>query len=221
MTLIAVVLALLLERLLAQALHLRESDWVGGYYRWLRRRVEGSGATLQVIGCSAGLLLLVLPVAFIAVSLDQWLPPLTWVVFASLVLVFSLGPRDLDEELGDYVAAESAGDAEGARTAAALIIEHDAAQRREARAESVEEAAFVQANNRLFGVLFWFVIMGPTALGPVAAWMFRASDLLRRASIADPAALPVVVGCFERIHFWLAWLPARLVALSYALAGSF
>ena len=73
----------------------------------------------------------------------------------------------------------------------------------------------------MFGVLFWFVLLGPTGLGPVAAWLFRASDLLRRAAIADAAALPAVAGCFERIHFVLAWLPARLVALSYALAGSF
>lgn len=221
MTLIAVVLGLLLERALWHALHLREAGWVGGYYRWLRSTVEGSSAAIQVAGCIVGLLLPALPVLIVALSLDQWLPRLTWVLFAALVLVFSFGPRDLDEELEDYIAAETAGQTERAQDAAAVIIEHDAAQRREARAESVEEAAFVQANNRVFGVLFWFVLLGPTALGPVAAWLFRVSDLLRRAAIADSMRLPVVAGCFERIHFWLAWLPARLVALSYALAGSF
>ena len=221
MTLIAVVLGLLLERVLSHALHLREAGWAPGYYRWLRGTIENSSTALQVTGCIAGLLLLALPVALVAASLDEWLPRLTWILFAALVLVFSLGPRDLDEELEDYIAAETAGDARRARAAAAVIIEHDAAQRREARAESVEEAAFVQANNRVFGVLFWFVLLGPTALGPVAAWLFRASDLMRRAAIADAAPLPAVAACFERIHFWLAWLPARLVALSYALAGSF
>ncbi|MDH4258709.1 MAG: regulatory signaling modulator protein AmpE [Gammaproteobacteria bacterium] len=221
MTVIAVVLALLLERALWHALHLRESGWVAGYYQWLSSRVEASGAALQVIGCIAGLLLLVLPVALAAFALDRWLPSLTWVIFAALVLVFSLGPRDLDKELEDYIAAETTGDTERARSAAAVIIEHDAAQRLEARAESVEEAAFVQANNRLFGVLFWFVLLGPTGLGPVAAWLFRASDLLRRAAIADTSPLPAIAGAFERMHFLLAWLPARLVALSYAIAGSF
>lgn len=221
MTLIAVVLALLLERALWHALHLRESGWVAGYYGWLRTRIADSGATIQVIGCIAGLLLLALPVAIAAVALDRWLPPVSWVIFAALVLVFSLGPRDLDQELEDYITAETAGDAARAQAAATSIIEHDAAQRREARAESVEEAAFVQANNRLFGVLFWFVLLGPTGLGPVAAWLFRASDLLRRASIADATARPSAASAFERIHFLLAWLPARLVALSYAIAGSF
>ncbi|MBF8291976.1 MAG: hypothetical protein HW392_803 [Steroidobacteraceae bacterium] len=221
MTLIAVVLALLLERSLSHALHLREAAWVGGYYRWLRSRIEGLGTTAQTVGCGAGLLFLTLPVALAAISVDRWLPSLTWVIFAALVLVFSLGPRDLDEELEDYIAAETAGDTERAKAAAAVIIEHDAAQRLEARADSVEEAAYVQANNRVFGVLFWFVLLGPTGLGPLAAWLFRASDLLRRAAIADALALPAVAGSFERIHFVLAWLPARLVALSYAMAGSF
>ncbi len=221
MTVIAVVLALLLERALWHALHLRQSGWVCGYYRWLKGRVEGSGDMAQAIGSIAALLLLVLPVALAAILLDRWLPPLTWVIFAALVLVFSLGPRDLDQELEDYIAAETGGDTERARSVAAVIIEHDAAQRREARAESVEEAAFVQANNRLFGVLFWFVLLGPTGLGPVAAWLFRASDLLRRAAIADTSPLPALAGSFERMHFLLAWVPARLVALSYAIAGSF
>jgi AmpE protein len=221
MTLIAVVLALLSERALAHALHLRDAGWVGGYYRWLRGRIATSGATAQAVGSVAGLLILVLPIAMAAVALDRWLPSLTWMIFAAVVLVFSLGPRDLDEELEEYIAAEAAGDADRAKAAAAVIIEHDAAQRREARAESVEEAAFVQANNRVFGVLFWFVLLGPTGLGPVAAWLFRASDLLRREAIADSARLPAVAGLFEQIHFGLAWLPARLVALTYALAGSF
>jgi membrane protein required for beta-lactamase induction len=220
-TLIAVLLALLLERALAHALHLRDAGWVGGYYRWLRARVVGTSARVQALCAMTALLLLVTPIALAAIALDRWLPPLTWVIFAALVLVFSLGPRDLDDELEEYIAAETAGDTDRAKAAAAVIIEHDAAQRREARAESVEEAAFVQANNRVFGVLFWFVLLGPTGLGPVAAWLFRASDLLRRAAIADSSRLPAVAGIFERLHFGLAWLPARLVALSYGLAGSF
>ncbi|MBM2855106.1 MAG: hypothetical protein HW417_2034 [Steroidobacteraceae bacterium] len=115
MTLIAVVLALLLERSLSHA---------------LQSRIEGLGTTAQTVGCGAGLLFLTLPVALAAISMDRWLPSLTWVIFAALVLVFSLGPRDLDEELEDYIAAETAGDTERAKAAAAVIIEHDAAQRR-------------------------------------------------------------------------------------------
>jgi len=68
--------------------------------------------------------------------------------------------------------------------------------------------------------VFWFVV-----LGPVGAWLFRVSDLLRRRAAfesarehaVDRAALPAA----ESIHAALAWIPARLAALGYALAGSF
>lgn len=216
MTLIAVVLALLLERALWHALHLRESGWVAGYYGWLKGRIAGSRRTIQVIGCIAGLLLLALPVAIAAVALDRWLPPVSWVIFAALVLVFSLGPRDLDQELEDYITAETAGDAARAQAAATIIIEHDAAQRRESRAESVEEAAFVQANNRLFGVLFWFVLLTP--LGPVGAVLFRAASILSRRWDASRGRFGL---CAQRVFHIINWVPARLTALTYAIAGNF
>jgi AmpE protein len=86
--------------------------------------------------------------------------------------------------------------------------------------EVIEEAIFVQAPNRIFGVVFWFIV-----LGPVGAWLFRVSDLLRRRTAFEAARddaigermLPVV----ERVHALLLWLPVRLAALGFALSGSF
>lgn len=167
------------------------------------------------------MLLPVIPVAAVALLLAREDPGLAWLAFAALVLVFSLGPRDLGEQVWDYIAREDGGDTEGAQRVAAAIIEHDAAQRREMRAAAVEDAIFVQANNRVFGVLFWFVVLGPTGLGPAAAWLFRISDLLRRAAIAQARQDAAGGECAERLHFALAWLPARLLAAGYALAGSF
>jgi membrane protein required for beta-lactamase induction len=70
-------------------------------------------------------------------------------------------------------------------------------------------------------VVFWFVVLGPTGLGPAAAWLFRASDLMRRSDISARQGVGDGHGCAERAHFALAWLPARLLALGYAFAGSF
>src|SRR5690606_16623346 len=86
--------------------------------------------------------------------------------------------------------------------------------------ELVEDAVFGQATNRIFGVAFWFVV-----LGPVGAWLFRVSDLLRRRAVFEAgrgsptvrAALPAV----DVVHGLLAFVPARLAALGYALSGSF
>lgn len=221
MTLLALLLALLIEGLATRLLHLREARWLAWYARHAFALAARLPRPLAIVSCALATLLPAAPVAAIAVLLAREDPGLAWLAFASLVLVFSLGPRDLGEEVRDYIARENSGDVAGATRTAAAIIEHDAAQRREMRAAAVEDAIFVQANNRVFGVLFWFVVFGPTGLGPAAAWLFRLSDLMRRAAIAQSAQDATGGECAERLHFVLAWLPARLLALGYALAGSF
>jgi AmpE protein len=220
-TLLALLVALLVERAATRLWHLREAHWLDGYAAWVRAGLAGRGGLAGGALCALAALLPALPVALVAGALAGGAPTLLWLVFASAVLVFSLGPRDLGDEVDDYLDRELAGDEAGARRAAAEIIEHAGGPRRSARAESVEDAIFVQANNRVFGVVFWFVILGPTGLGPAAAWLFRASDLMRRSDIAAQRGEGDGQGCAERVHFLLAWLPARLLALGYALAGSF
>ncbi len=208
MTLLALLLALLLERLATTLLSWREARWLDRYTGW----ALGDG-TPSMVRCVLSLVLPVAPVAAVALALAGTLPGAAWLAFAALVLAFSLGPKDLGMEVREYLDRELAGDAAAAARAAAAIMEHDSAQRRDLRAAAVEDAIFVQTNNRVFGVVLWFVL-----LGPAGAWLFRVSDLMRRAAIEQRAVAP---SCFERLHFLLAWLPARLLALGYALAGSF
>ncbi len=223
MALIALLLALAVERGLSHLLHWRQPHWFDRYYPWAEARLIVRGARPRVAGALVALLLPVLPVAVTAAMLQDELRGIFWLAFAGAVLVLSFGPRDLAEEVDAYCRAESSGATEDARAAAALLIEHDAAQRWQQRAAAVEDAVMVQANNRVFGVLLWFVL-----LGPAGAWAFRVSDLLRRAAIAraqqadaatarDRAAAEML----QRIHGVLAWVPARLLAVSYLLAGTF
>jgi membrane protein required for beta-lactamase induction len=223
MTLLALLLALLLERLAARLMPLRRARWLQDYAGWAAGRAAGASGWQQAALCVLLGMLPVLPIAAVAMVLARTAPGVVWLVFAALVLVFSLGPVDLAQEVGEYLDLESSGDTAGAARAAGVIIEQDAAQRREMRAAAVEDAIFVQANNRIFGVLFWFVALGPTGLGPAAAWFFRISDLMRRQAIgqAGPGAAADGPNGAERLHFILAWAPARLLAVSYALAGSF
>jgi AmpE protein len=64
-------------------------------------------------------------------------------------------------------------------------------------------------------------------LGAGGAWLYRISDLLRRRAAFEAArqGVPRLHGdlgsVLTGIHGVLAWLPARLTALAYALAGSF
>lgn len=223
MTLLALLLALLVERLATRALHLREARWLSGYTQWVLAAVGGDDGSTRRVLCTVLVLLPALPVALVAAWLSGAAHDAAWLPFAAIVLVFSLGPRDLWDEVRDYLDRGSRGDEAGAALVARELVEQDAAQRRESRDAAVDDALFVQANNRVFGVVFWFVALGPAGLGPAAAWLFRATDLMRRDAIRlAPGSGPArPLTCPERIHYYLAWLPARLLALGYSLAGSF
>jgi len=218
MSLLALLLALACERGFTQLFHLREPRWLDRYGDWVARRLgtRAAGVPLALLAVA----LPVLPVAAVDRALGGHLLGLPQLAFALLVLLFSFGPRDLRDEIDDYVAALERGDAEAAARCAKELLEADAAGRGGGLRDAVEEAIFVQANNRIFGVIFWFML-----LGPAGAWLFRVSDLMRRRAAFEAARGPATGQRPGRalavLHGLLAWIPARLAAAAYALAGSF
>jgi membrane protein required for beta-lactamase induction len=217
---LALLLALALERGLTHLFHLREPRWLDGYFDWAARVLPERPRGLAVGGAVAALLLAVLPVAAVDRALGSHLFGLPQLALAVLVLLMSFGPRDLRDEVDDYVDALARGDREAAGRLAKELLEGDAASRGAGLREAVEEAIFVQANNRIFGVIFWFMV-----LGPAGAWLFRVSDLMRRRAAFESARRGGVAApgrdAPALVHGLLAWIPARLAAFSYALAGGF
>jgi len=223
MNLIALLFGIWIEQQLAHLLHLREPRWFDAYFDWGMRRMNGASAA-QTLAITALLALVpVLPVAAITWFFWGKLLGVPYLVFALVVLLFSLGPRNLTEDVEDYTRALAQPDELlRAQRAKALTERETPADPRE-RSRAVEEAIFVQANNRMFGVILWFMLLGPTG-----AWLFRVTDLMRRRAVFEggrarehTGATPDYVQAAQRVHGVLAWLPARLLAVGYALAGSF
>ncbi|RMF98983.1 MAG: regulatory signaling modulator protein AmpE [Gammaproteobacteria bacterium] len=220
MNLIALLLGLAIERLLTHLFHLREFRWLDPFFD----RVFGVAAPLprplMFAAILLALCLLVLPVVVAGAILDEALFRLLYFAFAIIVLLFSLGPRDLKEEADEYRLALEGGDPQRIRNLAKELLETDPPDDPVARDQAVERAVFVQANNRIFGVLFWFLL-----LGPAGAWLFRVIDLMRRRAAyrcpPEDAAGGQLRAAVQAVHAALAWIPARLLAVSYALAGSF
>ena len=223
MTLLALLLGLLIERVATQLLHLREPRWFDGYLDWAFTRFRGLHGGAAFAMTILLVLLPVLPVSLVAWIFHDVLRGIVFVGFGALVLVFSLGPRDLKTEVDEYLQAVESGDREHAARVARGIAESDAAQRTADSPGTLPEAIFVQANNRAFGVFFWFMVSGPAG-----AWAFRVSDLMRRRAVFEYRGraqasdeVPEFVGALQVIHGVLAWAPARLLAFGYALAGDF
>lgn len=223
MKLIALLLGLAIERLFTNLFNLGELRLLDRYFD-AGFTVIGRGRGWLAAGLAALVVLLaVAPVAWVAFEFRHLLWGLPYIGFATLVLLFSLGPRDLGTEVEDFIAATARGDTAMADQVARELLESDPPRETARRALAIEEAVFVQSNNRTFGVLLWFML-----LGPAGAWLFRVSDLMRRRAlfeagrmVAEGGARPPHVRAVQRLHGALAWLPSRMVAMSFALAGSF
>ena len=221
MKLIALALALLLERAVTNLLHLREPHWFDAWFESGLRKIGGAMPAILVV-----LLLIalpVLPVLLVVLAFDDVLLGLPYLAFAVIVLFFSLGPRDLEDEVDEYCLMLERGELDKAERVLGELLEGPPPSGRIERMRAVEDAIFVQADNRLFGVILWFML-----LGPAGAWAFRITDLLRRRMLRETNAhgplapeAARLVHAVQSVHGAVAWLPARLLAAGYALAGSF
>jgi AmpE protein len=223
MNLIALLIGLVVERLATQLFHWRRM-------RWLDRIIDSGFAQARRFAAWPPLLLivllaivLVLPVFAVIVILGGTLAGFTYLLLAVVVLFFSLGPHDIGEDVDEYCAALQSEEEDDILNAAKAIVEGDVPEDALQRIHCVEESVCVQANNRLFAVIFWFML-----LGPLAAWAYRVMDLIRRRAVfnasrseEDDVDAGRIRDAAVMLHGWLAWVPARLTAVGYATAGHF
>ena len=215
MNLIALIIGLVLERLLTQLLHLRELHWLDDWFergaRWIRSAPGPAGTVVALVVR----LLPVVPVAWFAWSFRDALAGFAYLAFAAAVLFFSLGPQDLFAQLRAWIEARERRDDVAVEEIGRAIREADGEASAALTPRALEAAIFVQANHRIFGVVFWFML-----LGPAGAWAYRVGDLFRRHMRATGTGGRATERV-ETLFGLVAWIPARLLALSYAVAGSF
>ena len=215
MNFVAMALALLLDQGLRRHEPLRGPRWFHAYIESLPGFLTHFTDFWRA---GAAMLLTVLLPTVIALFLGHALSQV-WGLFGFLfgiaVLLVTLGPRDLQDEARAYMDAVQAGDEDRARELARHLLRVEPPADSTARTEAVTREVLAAANDRLFGVLFWFAL-----LGPAGAVLYRSTEFLRNelpnlnaSSQFNDAAL--------RLYGILAWLPAHLAALGYALAGSF
>ncbi len=226
MNLIALLIGLIVERLATRFFHWRRMRWMDRIIDAGFRMANGFANWPAVIPVVLLALLLALPVFIVTFALGDRLLGFPYLFLAIVVLFFSLGPKDIGEDVDEYCAALQAGDDEAVRHRARALIEGDVPSDALESMHCVESAVFVQANNRLFAIIFWFVALGP--FGPLGAWAYRTTDLIRRREVFNAARDEEDAGTSARIrdaavmlHGWFAWIPARLTAIGYGIAGHF
>jgi AmpE protein len=208
MNIIAMLLALGAERLFPHGTALGEPRLL----RWLLKLMGNVPKSLAKPGASALPWLLTIALAALTAVIHQQLPGQFWpVVFAGLVLFLCLGPRDLADDVQRLIAARTAGDADQAQR---IAVQLQQGPKPDEGHRSLLGALFIQSHERLFGVLLWFIL-----LGPAAAVAYRAASRLPRL-LQEANASETTQTAAAQLHGALAWLPARATAGLFALAGS-
>lgn len=209
-TLIAVVLALLLGHAVQPLTALRRYDWFAGWARWLDAQLGANAFWRGRWGLLLTLGIVLALVGLLQAGLYGRIYGLPGFVFAVAVLFYAWGPRDLDL---DVEALIEAGDADSRRAAAAHLYPAGVAPSLEGPA--LVEAVFLGALRRWFGVLLWFLLLGPIgALG--YRLVVQAAEGETRSLLPEDQA--------EGARWLLAvlnWPVAQLMTFALALVANF
>jgi len=213
-TLIAVVAALVLGHAAPSLASVRQFGWYRDLVAWLNSHFDEDSFWRGNWGIALALAPPLLAVGLLQRALDGQVFGLASLLFAIIVLFYSWGPRDLDR---DVDAVLDAPDPASRRDAAARLADDGSAS---VDGPRVIDAVFRNGLRRWFGVLFWFLVLGP--FGALGYRLVVVSA--RRDGAEDPPATPVPSATARgarRLLALLEWPVAQLMTLSLALVGNF
>jgi len=216
MNLISILITLAIEHYYSAVQSMRRYNWFRNYSSALYGKLEGQAWRNGPFG-----ILLIVGSVLLAVWLISTLLASVAVFFAFLfatgVLIYTLGPVDLSQQVKEYTVAVHNKDEEAIRDIARQIL---SCSRSELTAptlneigQMVQRAVLTEAISRVFSIILWFMLLGP--LG--AALLRMACELKKYHSLMGDGFAKSIDDLVEILN----WLPVRLTVLGFALAGSF
>jgi AmpE protein len=201
MTILIVLVGLLISHFATGFRHLRNFGWLMWPVEWGHRRLPDQAWLPFVLVAAVGFM-----VAWLATLLMTGLFGLVgWIVLALVVFIYSLGPRDLDQDVRTLLGRNSNRPdltVDSAAAAMQLSLEDPPAQS--------AAAVFHAGLSRWFGILFWFVVLGiPGALIYRLTRVALQSDRFSESEILWLARLRIV----------LDWPVLALMVLAAGLCG--
>jgi AmpE protein len=214
MTFLSILIALLIERIAPQLVEYRRFQWLRDYGQWLVEVLHieklGSWMTFTILLAPLLMVMWILNGMF-----EHALFGLFELAFNVIVLFLCLGPRDLDKQIDHYLDAIDIGDEQQRFASASRLTTATPARELPAQTIQVCKSLFIEANIRVYAILFWFVV-----LGPVAAVVYRLLDQWYRNAYL-PDSLSAIHSEIGMLAGWLDWIPTRLTMFAYMLSGSF
>ena len=208
MALISIILSLMLDHNFRHWHHFRDISWFERYSSTLSRFIKTDNGWLKLIAVLAAPVLVLVVLQF---ALFDILWDIPFLLLSFPVLFYCLGPDCLISDIEAYLDARSLGDDDEALHYASVITGRSASTSPDQQITDVTRAILSTTNERVFGVLFWFVL-----LGPLGAVLYRFTTNISKqgddTTMQDAAIL---------LQSGMAWAPARLLSIGYALTGHF
>ena len=204
--------ALLLDALFGEPRRGHPLVLFGRWAERLERRFNPGGRGWRSHGVSAWLLAVLPPTAVVWLLAD--LPGLGWVV-SVLALYAAVGLRSLSEHAEPVAQALEQGDLARARERVGYMVSRDTRELDDsAVARAATESVLENGSDAVFAALFWFAVAG--APGVV---LYRLANTLDAMWGYRNARFERFGWAAARIDDVLNYIPARLVALTYAVLG--
>jgi len=217
MSLIAILISLILERSFGHLRDYRQFGWFDNYTdkikKWSdERNWQGPVVTLLII---AGPLLFVVVVNNL---LDGVMLGLLSLIFTTAVLFLCLGPRDIENQVENFLTAWENEDEEESKNAAKELLGETPPEALSELQQQLVERTLIIGSEQILSPIIWFTVFALLGSGPLGVVFYRLSCHLheRFGQQSDGFAKAV-----NRLHAILGWVPAHLVALLFAMAGSF
>lgn len=219
--LLVVLAVMLLIHLLPTIPRYRRHGW---FHQWTDQHADSDGAAFV-----AWTLLPPLIVCGV-ISILLWQAPMMhvlWGVFAGGVLAYSLGPRDLDQDIKAVLQAEDPDKQEKLAQRLRATDDHD---RLPFTAPCLVHATVWAGLQRRFAVIFWFLLLGPVgALGYRLVRLLLVDGTNSVSTVEDGSddpddlAIPPARGraAARRLGEMLDWPAAHLMVLAMALVSDF
>lgn len=184
----------------------------GRYAGRLEQRFNASGRGWRSHGVTAWFLAVV-PLTLLA-TLLSWLPYIGWLV-EILALYCALGLRSLGEHVRPVAEALRAGNLDEARRRVGYLVSRETRELDDtAVARAATESVLENGSDAVFAALFWFVVAGVPGVV-----LYRLSNTLDAMWGYRNERFERFGWAAARIDDVLNYIPARLVALTYALLG--
>ncbi|WP_250655915.1 adenosylcobinamide-phosphate synthase CbiB [Alkalimarinus coralli] len=217
MVIIQILTAFILDRLLGEPKDNHPLVIFGNIANTVEKRSNHAQST-RVDG-AASYLICVTPiiVATAILQLTLFDSGLSALIFGAITLYITIGWQSLFEHTSAIMKPLQQGNLEEAKQNLAMIVSRDTQELEEPEIVSATiETLLENGNDAIFGALFWFLL-----LGPVGAVLYRLTNTLDAMWGYKNERFLQFGWAAARLDDLLNWVPARLCAYSYALAGNY